>query len=88
MYGGRRPDRRWSGCFWGNERAWDDGKLKPRGRTGGRRSSLINPLPVAFPLIGAETGGKRAEWVLGVMKEQLEREEFEGLVRIVRYKRT
>ena len=41
---------------------------------------------IAFPLIGAGTGGGKTQWVLSLMREELERIEFEGDVRIVKYK--
>ena len=40
---------------------------------------------VAFPLIGAGTGGGRDELVLRLMVDQLRSEAFEGEVRVVRY---
>ena len=43
---------------------------------------------IAFPLIGAGTGGTKGEKVLGLMKEELEQIDWGGEVRIVRYKKT
>ena len=40
---------------------------------------------VAFPLIGAGTGGGRDELVLQLMDDQLRSEAFDGEVRVVRY---
>jgi len=42
---------------------------------------------IAFPLIGAGTGGGRAERVLGWMRDELGKIEFSGDVQIVRYRR-
>ncbi len=42
---------------------------------------------IAFPLIGAGTGGTKGEKVLGLMKEELEQIDWGGEVRIVRYKK-
>ena len=42
---------------------------------------------IAFPLIGAGTGGGREEKVLGWMLDELERVEFEGQVIVVRLRR-
>jgi O-acetyl-ADP-ribose deacetylase (regulator of RNase III) len=42
---------------------------------------------IAFPLIGAGTGGSKAQWVLTVMRDELKRIDFDGEVRIVRYKK-
>lgn len=41
---------------------------------------------IAFPLIGAGTGGSRQGRVLEMMKDELSRLEFDGEVRIVTYK--
>lgn len=41
---------------------------------------------IAFPLIGAGTGGSRAEKVQAWMTEELGRQAFDGTVNIVRYK--
>lgn len=41
---------------------------------------------IAFPLIGAGTGGKKAQWVVTVMRDELKRIDFDGEVRIVQYK--
>ena len=41
---------------------------------------------IAFPLIGAGTGGSKAEKVLGIMQETLGAVDFDGEVRIVRYR--
>ena len=41
---------------------------------------------IGFPLIGAGTGGGKTQWVLSLMREELERIEYEGEVRIVKYK--
>lgn len=40
---------------------------------------------IAFPLIGAGTGGGSAEAVLELMRDELSRLEFDGEVRIVRF---
>jgi len=40
---------------------------------------------IAFPLIGAGTGGSRQDRVLEMMKDELSRLEFDGEVRIVKY---
>jgi O-acetyl-ADP-ribose deacetylase (regulator of RNase III) len=40
---------------------------------------------IAFPLIGAGSGGAKAERVLGWMKDELVKVEYDGEVRIVRY---
>ena len=42
---------------------------------------------VAFPLIGAGTGGSKADWVMQVMRDALGAVQFDGEVRIVRYRR-
>ncbi len=42
---------------------------------------------IAFPLIGAGTGGGNAERVIALMKKELKRIEFDGEVRIVIYKK-
>jgi len=42
---------------------------------------------IAFPLIGAGTGGGSAEEVLSMMQDELSGCDFEGLVRIVRFRR-
>ena len=42
---------------------------------------------LAFPLIGAGTGGGSPEQVLQIMQDELSRCEFDGWVRIVRYVR-
>lgn len=41
---------------------------------------------IAFPLIGAGTGGRREEQVLAWMREELGRLSFDGEARIVRYR--
>jgi len=41
---------------------------------------------VAFPLIGAGSGGGKAEKVLGWMVDELSKIEYSGDVRIVKYK--
>jgi O-acetyl-ADP-ribose deacetylase (regulator of RNase III) len=41
---------------------------------------------IAFPLIGAGTGGSKEQWVLAVMRHALAAVEFDGDVRIVRYR--
>ena len=41
---------------------------------------------IAFPLIGAGTGGSREEKVLGWMLDELARVEFEGDVTVVRFR--
>jgi O-acetyl-ADP-ribose deacetylase (regulator of RNase III) len=41
---------------------------------------------IAFPLIGAGTGGSNAERVLAIMQEAIGTIEFNGKVRIVRYR--
>ena len=43
---------------------------------------------IAFPLIGAGTGGGNARQVLELMQDELQRIEFDGEVRIVTYQRT
>lgn len=43
---------------------------------------------IAFPLIGAGTGGSKQETVLAVIQEALQSVEFDGEVRIVRYRNT
>jgi len=40
---------------------------------------------IAFPLIGAGSGGGRPEQVLAWMREELESTEFDGEVRVVRF---
>lgn len=42
---------------------------------------------IAFPLIGAGTGGGSAEQVQSTIEEELSKCDFDGLVRIVRYRR-
>ncbi|MDX1401995.1 MAG: macro domain-containing protein [Kiloniellales bacterium] len=42
---------------------------------------------IAFPLVGAGTGGGKAQWVITLMQDELRRIEFDGEVRIVKYKR-
>jgi O-acetyl-ADP-ribose deacetylase len=42
---------------------------------------------IAFPLIGAGTGGIKADRVLGIMQDALGAVEFDGEVRIVRYRK-
>jgi O-acetyl-ADP-ribose deacetylase (regulator of RNase III) len=42
---------------------------------------------VAFPLIGAGTGGGSPDEVLATMQDELGKCEFDGLVRIVRFRR-
>jgi O-acetyl-ADP-ribose deacetylase (regulator of RNase III) len=42
---------------------------------------------IAFPLIGAGTGGTKGEKVLGLMKEELAQIDWGGEVRIVRYEK-
>ncbi len=42
---------------------------------------------IAFPLIGAGSGGANAEKVLEFMREELRSIEYDGEVRIVRYRR-
>ena len=41
---------------------------------------------IAFPLIGAGTGGAKADRVLDIMQDALRTIDFDGEVRIVRYK--
>jgi O-acetyl-ADP-ribose deacetylase len=41
---------------------------------------------IAFPLIGAGSGGRKAEFVLGWMRQELQSIDFDGVVIIVRYK--
>jgi O-acetyl-ADP-ribose deacetylase (regulator of RNase III) len=48
-------------------------------REGGFRS-------IAFPLIGAGSGGGNPETVLAIMQNELDQLEFDGEVRIVRYR--
>ena len=42
---------------------------------------------IAFPLIGAGTGGGFSDAVLGMMEDELGKCDFDGLVRIVRFRR-
>ncbi len=42
---------------------------------------------IAFPLIGAGTGGAGADEVLALMKDELAGCEFDGVVRIVRFRK-
>ncbi len=42
---------------------------------------------VAFPLIGASTGGGSADDVLAMMQDELGNCDFDGLIRIVRFRR-
>jgi len=42
---------------------------------------------IAFPLIGASTGGGKEDWVLSIMQEALRTVDFDGEVRIVRYRK-
>jgi O-acetyl-ADP-ribose deacetylase (regulator of RNase III) len=42
---------------------------------------------LAFPLIGAGTGGSKEDRVMAIMCETLREVEFDGAVRIVRYRR-
>lgn len=49
-------------------------------REGGYRS-------VAFPLIGAGTGGGKEEAVLAIIREELESIDYDGEARIVRYRK-
>ena len=42
---------------------------------------------IAFPLIGAGTGGYPPEKVLEIMKDEAERPEYDGEIRIVRFRR-
>jgi O-acetyl-ADP-ribose deacetylase (regulator of RNase III) len=43
---------------------------------------------IAFPLIGAGSGGAKAERVLGWMVEELQHLSYEGTVIVVKYRRT
>jgi O-acetyl-ADP-ribose deacetylase (regulator of RNase III) len=43
---------------------------------------------IAFPIIGAGTGGSKQEQALTIIRETLESIEFNGEVRVVRYRRT
>jgi O-acetyl-ADP-ribose deacetylase len=43
---------------------------------------------IAFPLIGAGTGGFQPEQALAIMQNEVGRNEYDGEVRIVRYGRT
>ena len=43
---------------------------------------------IAFPLIGAGSGGGKAERVLAWMEDELRRIDYDGEVRIVRYQRS
>ena len=43
---------------------------------------------IAFPLIGAGTGGHSSERVLEIMQDEVGKTEFEGEIRIVRLRRT
>ena len=40
---------------------------------------------IAFPIIGAGTGGGKAKKVIAMMQDELTHIEFEGEVRLVRY---
>jgi len=42
---------------------------------------------VAFPLIGAGSGGGKAKRVLAIIRDELEQTEYDGEVRIVRYRK-
>jgi O-acetyl-ADP-ribose deacetylase len=42
---------------------------------------------VGFPLIGAGTGGSRADWVQAIMEDEIRKSDFSGAVILVRYKR-
>ena len=42
---------------------------------------------IAFPLIGAGTGGGSADDVLAMMQDELANCAFDGLIRIVRFQR-
>jgi len=42
---------------------------------------------IAFPLIGAGVGGTNAQWVITLMRDELQRMEFDGEVNIVKYKK-
>jgi len=42
---------------------------------------------IAFPLIGSGSGGGKPERVLEIMRDELARTEFDGEVRIVRFKK-
>lgn len=42
---------------------------------------------IAFPLIGAGTGGYPPEKVLEIMQDEAARDDYDGEVRIVRFKR-
>jgi len=42
---------------------------------------------LAFPLIGAGTGGGSADTVMAIMEDELSRCKFDGLIRIVRFRR-
>jgi O-acetyl-ADP-ribose deacetylase (regulator of RNase III) len=42
---------------------------------------------IAFPLIGAGTGGGSPDAVLVMMRDELEKCDFDGIVRIVRFRR-
>ena len=42
---------------------------------------------IAFPLIGAGTGGYSPEKVLTIMRDEVGKHEYDGEVRIVRYRR-
>jgi O-acetyl-ADP-ribose deacetylase (regulator of RNase III) len=42
---------------------------------------------IAFPLIGAGTGGYSPEKVLEIMRDKAGKSEYDGEVRIVRYRR-
>lgn len=50
-------------------------------------ASEHNVESIAFPLIGAGTGGGSADDILSMMQDELSRCEFSGLVRIVRFRR-
>ena len=61
--------------------------LLPQGVSGAikRRASFRS---IAFPLIGAGTGGGKSEEVLKLMQDELASLEFDGEVRIVLFRRS
>ncbi len=43
-------------------------------------------LSIAFPLIGAGTGGSKEEKVASIMQNELENTDYDGVVAIVKYR--
>ncbi|MDB6036564.1 MAG: hypothetical protein JWM99_405 [Verrucomicrobiales bacterium] len=46
----------------------------------------MNYRSIAFPLIGACTGGYSSDCVLKIMRDEAEKQAFDGQIRIVRFK--